>query len=160
MPGGRPSAYTDEVAAEILDAISQGKTLTSITKPDYMPCFSTVKEWVYYGEDPERIGKPENKHFEVFSTNYHRAREKQVDCWVEQCTDIADDDSLDIGFTEDGKPFVNKEHIMRSKLRVETRQKVAAMLNARKYGTQRIEQRQVDKDGNDVAVNINIIAPK
>lgn len=156
--GGRPSIYTQETADEIIKEITRGEPLSRICDRADMPCIATVMTWVSHGNT--RKGQEGNEHFEQFLENYIRARESQTDVWVDESIKIVDNDSLDIGFKDDGKggatAFFDRENVLRSKLRAETRLKVAAMQNAKKYGTQRVEQRYVDKEGNDIAVNINI----
>ena len=51
--------------------------------------------------------------------------------WIFESVDIIDDDSLDIGFADDGKPFVNGQNIQRSKARAEVRLKAADQLDKR-----------------------------
>ena len=42
---GRPSGYTDALAAEIVDRITQGETLADICRDDHMPGYRTVYDW-------------------------------------------------------------------------------------------------------------------
>lgn len=70
----------------------------------------------------------------AFSEQYAQAKESQCDLFAEELIDIADDSSLDMAFTEEGKPYVNKEHINRSRLRVDTRKWLLSKLKAKKYG--------------------------
>jgi hypothetical protein len=44
-PVGRPSMFTEELAAEIIDRLSNGERLTSICKDAHMPKFSTINYW-------------------------------------------------------------------------------------------------------------------
>ena len=45
LPVGRPSAYTPELAEEILLRLSNGEPLAVICRDDHMPCADTVREW-------------------------------------------------------------------------------------------------------------------
>jgi hypothetical protein len=62
-----------------------------------------------------------------------RAREIGYDAIAEDCLRIADDASNDWMETEHG-PRLNAEHVQRSKLRIETRLKLLAKWNPKKYG--------------------------
>lgn len=42
---GRPSSYSEEVAAEIVERLSNGETMTNITKAKRMPAHGTVCDW-------------------------------------------------------------------------------------------------------------------
>lgn len=120
MGRGRPSMYSDELAGTICELIAEGKSLVSICKRPDMPGYSTVMRWAEERED--------------FREAYQQAKQDQADFLAEEMLTIADDASLDIGFTEDGKPFVNGENIQRSKLRVAARQWYASKLRPKKYG--------------------------
>lgn len=87
--------------------------------PDF-PAARTVREWFAANEE--------------LNGQYARAKAHQLEHLAEQIIEISDDDSLDMGFTEEGKPFVNTEHIQRSKLRVDSRKWILSKLNPKKYG--------------------------
>jgi hypothetical protein len=53
---------------------------------------------------------------------------------AEEILDIADDSSLDMAFTEEGKSFVDRENINRSRLRVDTRKWLLSKLVPKKWG--------------------------
>lgn len=86
---------------------------------------------------------------EELSTQYARAKEDQIEKLVEQIIDISDDDSLDMSFKEDGTPYVNTEHIQRSKLRVDSRKWIASKLKPKKYGD-KITQEVSGPDGGPI----------
>ena len=71
---------------------------------------------------------------EGFRALYTRAKEEQAEILAEQIIDISDDDSLDIGFKEDGTPFIKGDNIQRARLRVESRKWIASKLKPKKYG--------------------------
>jgi len=62
---GRPSTYTDEIAAEICERVADGDNLNAITKEGGYPTRTTVYKWL--------LGKPD------FADNYARAREARAD---------------------------------------------------------------------------------
>lgn len=143
MTAGRPTSYSKNLGTEICELLITGKSLKQITKEENMPAESTVYLWLVH--NPE------------FSEQYTYAKNAQAIAWEEDLIEISDDDSLDIGFTEDGKPFVKGENIQRAKLRVDTRKWIMGKNAAKKYGdSTNINQRFVDKEGNDLKVTVNI----
>ncbi|HUN56229.1 MAG TPA: hypothetical protein VMU29_13845 [Smithella sp.] len=102
-----------------------------------VPDLSTVMEWL---SDKE------------FAEQYSRAREEQCAFLAEEILEIADDESLDVSVDDKGKPFVDKEHITRSKLRVDARKLILSELKPKTL---------LDKtgagDGADAGLKINII---
>lgn len=73
---GRPSDYSEELALEICELLSDGKTLVEITAMERMPNRATVYRWT-------------EKH-EAFRDMYTRAREFQADSHADEVTHIAD----------------------------------------------------------------------
>ena len=65
---------------------------------------------------------------------YAKAKEAQCDFLADEIMEIADDSSLDMAFTEEGKPFIDREHINRSRLRVDTRKWILSKIKPKKYG--------------------------
>jgi hypothetical protein len=85
-----------------------------------------------------------------------RAREIGYDALAEECLKIADDGTNDYVEGERG-PQLNSEHIQRSKLRIETRLKLLAKWNPKKYG----ERVQVAGDAeNPLKVEAEVQADK
>ncbi|RJR07952.1 hypothetical protein C4588_06285 [Candidatus Parcubacteria bacterium] len=122
-PGGRPSDYNETVASIICERLSGGESLTSICYPEDMPSAVTVYAWL--------------TKYPEFLNNYTQARERQAETFIDQCIDIADMTTLDtsIKTTKNGDEYEapNHEWITRSKLRVETRLKMAEKLYPKKY---------------------------
>lgn len=124
MSGGRPTDYSEDIAAEICARIAEGLSLRTICLDEHMPDASTVFRWL-------------PKH-EEFREQYARAREAAADAMSEDLMDIADDGTNDWmerkrpdGSTEE---VLNSEHIQRSRLRVETRKWLMTKLSPKKYG--------------------------
>jgi hypothetical protein len=69
----------------------------------------------------------------LFAARIARARELGEDAISQECMDIADDTTGDEVLTENG-PRPNTEFIQRSKLRIETRLKLLAKWNPKKWG--------------------------
>lgn len=117
---GRPSTYSDEIAARICDEIADGKSLRTICAAEDMPVTSTVCLWLTKHKD--------------FSEQYTRAREAQADTLFDEVLAIADDSNGDIRVDKDGKEIVDHENIQRSRLRVDARKWMAGKLRPKKYG--------------------------
>lgn len=75
---GRPSSYTDAIANEICQLLSEGNSLVRICKLPHMPNTRTVFEW---------LARPEH---EAFALNYTRARAEMTHHLAEQTLEIAD----------------------------------------------------------------------
>lgn len=119
LPHGRPSKFTPEVAQEICDRLSKGEPLAQICRDEHMPATRTVATW--RESDTE------------FSASIARAREDGFDVIAEDCLRIADQTENDTVSTEHGER-PNTEWISRSKLRVETRLKLLAKWDPKRYG--------------------------
>lgn len=118
-PKGVLSKYTEEISNEIVERLSNGEPLRKICRDEHMPSWQTFYEWVSNRED--------------FARRIAHARDLGYDAIAEECFDIADDTSRDIEVTENGiRP--NTEFIQRSKLRIDTRLKLLAKWNPKKYG--------------------------
>lgn len=145
-PRGRPSKYTPALGDVICALLAEGKSLSSICRLEKMPYRSTVLLWVVKGWNGDA-------KYKAFSDTYREAREAQAESLFDDLVDIADDDKNDYGFkeAEDGngsgaKAFILQDNINRAKLRVHTRQWVAARILQRKYGD-KIQQEITGKDG-------------
>jgi hypothetical protein len=130
--GGRPKeSVPQDIAAQVIAWISQGKTLRDFCRQPGMPSFSAIYDWL--AKDAE------------FQTRFARARESGEDVIAQECLAIADDGSNDWQETEFG-PRVNNEHINRSKLRVWTRLQLLSKWNPKKYG-EKVAHTGSDGDG-------------
>lgn len=105
MAIGRPSKFTQEVAAEIVARLSTGEPLAVICRDDHMPCDDTVRAWA----DKD----------EALSRDIARARETGFDAIALKALEIADDTQ--------GDP-------QRDRLRVDTRLKLLAKWDPKRYG--------------------------
>lgn len=126
-PHGRPRIYSPKLAAEICRRLMSGQSLRRICRDEKMPHFSTVMQWLSHPEISVE-----------FEPKYKFAREVQIELMGEQIIDIADDSSEDYieKEREDGSVYeaVNREHIQRSRLRVDTRKWIMAKQLPKKYG--------------------------
>jgi hypothetical protein len=92
---------------------------------------------------------------------YARAREARNRILLEETLEIADEVSYDFKTLDNGREIPDKEQVLRSKLRVETRLKYLEMTEPTKYG-KKIETTLIGKEGAPPAVVIQLgsgIAP-
>jgi hypothetical protein len=124
---GRPSTYNPETAEKMCELLSEGVPLREICRMEGMPYWRAVYRWMAQDE--------------ALSAHIARARDVGYDAMAEECLDIADNADNDwversgdkgVGWT------LNGEHIQRSKLRIETRLKLLAKWNPKKYGDRQI----------------------
>lgn len=121
----RPTKKSDKLLQEITERLSQGEPLAQICRDEGMPAARTVREW--------------QQNDEKVSAAIARAREEGFDAIAAECLDIADDSrndwmnrAADAG-DEQALQF-NGEHVQRSKLRVDTRLKLLAKWDPKRYG--------------------------
>lgn len=122
-PLGRPSSYTQELAAKICSELSEGKSLRTVCAAEDMPSKTTVFNWMQSIPD--------------FLVQYARAKEEAADALVDEMIEIADDGSNDYMTITKGDHEYNvedREVTSRSKLRVETRKWIASKLKPKRYG--------------------------
>lgn len=122
LPHGRPSKFTPAIAQEIADRLSKGEPLAQICRDEHMPSVTTISTWKANDKD--------------FSESIARAREEGFDAIADECLKIADDSSNDYMLKKEGEDYarLNAEHVQRSKLRVETRLKLLAKWDPKRYG--------------------------
>ena len=133
---GRPSTFTQDLANEICERLGKGEPLAHICRDDRMPAVRTVSDW--------------KKASEMFSADFARAREEGFDQIAADCLDIADETSFDTIEGENGER-ANTEWISRSKLRIETRLKLLAKWDPKRYGD-KITQEHTGPDGGAVQI--------
>ena len=121
---GRPTTYTPELAAAIVDWIYQDYTLRQICALPNMPDKSTIMRWLAKHDD--------------FCDHYARAHEVRAFSLEEEVNEIADDSSNDWMAREfkDGhiEMVPNEEVISRSKLRIETKKWLMSIKAPKRYG--------------------------
>ncbi len=106
---GRPTLYSDEVAAEICRRLMNGESLRAICGTDNMPERATVHAWLADGEHKD------------FLDQYARAREVQADAYAD-----------DIVFEAD--QAFDKDSAAAAKVKVDARKWVASKLKPKRYG--------------------------
>jgi hypothetical protein len=124
-PTGRPSTYNPDIARQMCEQLSEGIPLREICRQEGFPMWRTVYLWM--AKDPD------------LNTAIARARDVGYDAMAEECLDIADNAGNDWmeRLDPEGVPVgwqVNGDSIQRSKLRIETRLKLLAKFNPKRYG--------------------------
>lgn len=117
---GRPSIRTDALCDSIIEQVSSGVPLAEICRQEGYPSTVTFYDWMR--------GDPD------LSSRFARAREAGYDQIAVDALKIADFSGNDTTETEDGREVTNHEAIQRSKLRVETRLKLLAKWDPKRYG--------------------------
>lgn len=135
MAMGRPTKRTPEVIQRVIEGLSKGIPLTIVCEPDDMPSDHSVRNWA--NEDAE------------LSSAIARAREAGFDRIALDALKIADNSEADTILTDKGGEIPNSEWISRSRLRVETRLKLLAKWDPKRYG-ERIAQEITGADGGPV----------
>jgi hypothetical protein len=126
--GGRPSLYKPEVIDEICERLSKGEPLAQICRDPHIPNEDTVNTWrSKKGPLPVEVSREVNRRVA-------RARKLGFDAIALDCLNIADDNGKDTRVLEDGREVVDRDHIQRAKLRVDTRLKLLACWDPTRYG--------------------------
>lgn len=137
--GGRPTKYTPEIARIICEKLSDGIPLRQICRENEgFPAWRTVYDWMW--RDAE------------LSASIARARDIGYDALAEECLYIAD--NLHIGTKkvfssgakegEDSMTVTEEDLLGHRKLQIETRLKLLAKFNPKKYGEYKQPETQVD----------------
>lgn len=112
---------TPEIEQEILERIAKGEPLAVICRSaDKFPTPVAWGNWVNSDE--------------TLAIAYARAREVGFDAIAADCLDIADATGNDTKVGKDGQYMPDTEWISRSKLRVDTRLKLLAKWDPKRYG--------------------------
>lgn len=120
---GRPTDYNQEIADKICAALSEGKSLRTVCLEDDMPDKTTVFRWL--------------RTHEEFCNQYTRAKQEATDALADEIQDIADDgrnDWMEVHKKDGDIILLDREHVERSKLRIETRKWLMAKMKPKKYG--------------------------
>lgn len=102
---GRPTDYTEDLANNICERISNGESLKKITDEEAYPSRVSVHAWLIKYPD--------------FLNKYEAARDMQADVYADEMDDIARDEKLDV---------------QRARLIIDTRKWTASKLKPKKYG--------------------------
>jgi hypothetical protein len=131
---GRPTLFTDELAAYICAEIAAGRSLRDVCSDTGIPSQTTVFRWL-----------SEDKNFRE---QYAHAREAQMEAMAEDILEIAD--------------FEDKEDVQRAKLRIDTRKWIMSKMAPKRYGDR--SQMELTgpqgEDGEPTAIQFTIVDPK
>jgi len=126
--GGRPSLYSDELLERISERLSAGEPLAVICREDGMPSARTIRAWIV-----------ENAHV---SAAIAHAREEGEEWLAAECLMIADTPLVGIEekheLDKEGNLILTEtkkgDMLAHRKLQIETRLKLLAKWNPRKWG--------------------------
>lgn len=120
---GRPSSYTEEIAAEICGRIAEGESLLKICADDHLPNRSTVHEWIV----ADREG---------FASKYARAKDACLDLLAEEIIQIAD--TPEIGqktvSKATGLEVTEGDMVEHRRLKIDARKWYLSKVAPKKYG--------------------------
>lgn len=119
---GRPSLYTPELIEAICDRLSEGEPLAQICRDQGMPDPRTVRDW-------------QNSMPDV-SAAIARAREAGEERMLSDCLEIAEEREGKAIMADGAEVAVvfDSNAIQRNKLRIDTRLKLLAKFNPKRYG--------------------------
>lgn len=127
-PKGSGSKYTEEIADQICDLVSNGVNLRKVCRMEGMPAWRTVYDWV--------VAKPD------FAARLARAREMGFDALAEEALEISNTPEIGTkkvyssGADEkkDSVTVTEEDMIAHRKLQIETRLKLLAVWDPKRYG--------------------------
>lgn len=137
--GGRPSTFSYEVVEQICERLSKGEPLAAICREEGMPGARTVYDWMEARED--------------VSAAIARARDEGEDQIALDCLNIADDNGRDIRYLADGREITDADVVQRAKLRIDTRLKLLAKWNPKRWGE------RLELDAHVKATTTEVIRP-
>ena len=112
--------HIEDHADAICEWLGRGETLAAYCRQEGAPSLFTVYSW--------RDSSAE------FASRFARARDIGFDAIADSCLAIADDASGDVRVDEQGNVRQDSEFAARSRIRVETRLKLLAKWDPRRYG--------------------------
>lgn len=128
---GRKTTYTEKAARLICERIAEGEPLRQICRDETMPAWQTVYGWIE--------AQPE------FAERFARARVAGFDAIAEQALRIADTPQIGqiIETSPDGTKVKSEDMLGHRKLQVETRLKLLAKWDPKRYG----EKQEIEHTG-------------
>lgn len=116
--GGRPSKYSQAIAEEMVQRLSEGEPLRQICRDAHMPEWRTVYDWMYRNED--------------LSAAIAHARELGQDAIAEDIMREISEDPERI--LSEGGGRIDSGYVQLIKARAEIKLKLLAKWNPKKYG--------------------------
>lgn len=132
---GGQSTFSQSIADEIIERLSKGEPLEKICRDEHMPSSRTVLRW--------------KEADAAFMSDIAHAREAGFDQIAVECLDIADFGLNDTYEDDDGNKRTDTDVIQRSKLRIETRLKLLAKWDPKRYGD-KVDINHGGQDGNPI----------
>ncbi len=121
---GRPTIYTEAIAAEICDRLAQGESLRTICSDEHIPARVTIHDWIL-------------KDRSSFANRYTQARDIGLDYVADEVMDIADNgtnDWMERNAQDNPGWTINGEALGRSRLRFDARRWYLSKLAPKRYG--------------------------
>ena len=115
---GRPSLYSDDLAARICARLAEGESLRAICRDPEMPCTSSVMTWL-----------AKTKHV-GFLDQYAQSREVGLDAMADEILEIADQP---LPRLRDGR--IDSGTVQKQRLQIGARKWIMSKQLAKKYGT-------------------------
>ena len=137
-PGSPDYANKEEIKVQLTSWMSEGKTLREFCRKEEMPVYATIYDWLE--EDAE------------FSARFARARDMGHDAIAEDALRIADSiftgkkvvKQTGGGPNGDSTTITEEDSVQHRKLQIETRLKLLAKWNPKKYGEKTIVSGDAD----------------
>ena len=124
---GRPSLYTPEIVESIALRLETGEPLAEICRSIGMPATRTVYDWMEIKPDVSaRIARARDVGFDAIATDCLRIADDARNDWIDERAQDGDERAQ--------VAKSNGEVIQRSRLRVETRLKLLAKWDPKRYG--------------------------
>lgn len=114
---GRPRKYTESLAKQVLNRLSEGKSLASIARERDMPSRTTVYQWI-------------REDVEGFANRYALAKEEASDALYEELMEICD----------------QEEDVARARLKVDTIKWMLGKQKPKKYGEKQTVEHTLHND--------------
>lgn len=114
---GRPSDFTQDLADEICEQLSEGISLRTVCIPNTMPAARTVFRWLRTNEE--------------FCQQYARAKQESADAMGEEILDLSDGA---IGVIKSGAEKKSGALAQAVRLQVDTRKWLMSKHKPKKYG--------------------------
>lgn len=116
-PIGRPSDYTKEIADQICNELSEGKSLRKVCESGGMPSKVTIFAWM--------------RKYPEFLNQYARAKEESADAMNEDLMDLGDEA---INHAYNANPKASSAVVQAVKLKADNLKWVMSKMKPKKYG--------------------------
>lgn len=136
---GRHSTYSEETAEEIVERLSNGEPLRQICRDEHMPSWRTVYDWIDANKE--------------FAARIAHARELGEEAIAQEALMIADTPLMGERSKsgKDGVEVWSEDMLGHRKLQIETRLKLLAKWNPKKWG----EKVTTTHEGGDKPLEVN-----